>query len=137
MKKYLKYIALVAIAGLLVAFFIYNKPHENIKRTSPAYEMAASEIYAAYEEDESTANEKYLDKVISVSGEVLQSKTTEEGIVSVTLDGGAMLGGVICQLDELSEHSRTEFEVGEKATFKGKCTGMLMDVVLVRCVEVN
>ena len=46
-----------------------------------------------------------------------------------------MLGGVICQLDELSEHKRTEFETGETVQLKGRCTGMLMDVVLVRCVE--
>jgi len=137
MKKYIKYIALVAVAGLLVAFYIYNKPHENMKRAKPAYELSASEIYSAYEGDEAAANEQYLDKVIKVSGTVLESKTNDEGVVSVTLEGGGMLGGVICQLDELSEHERTDFEAGEEVTFKGKCTGMLMDVVLVRCVEVK
>ena len=31
MKKYLIYIALIVVAGLGVAFYVYNKPHENIK----------------------------------------------------------------------------------------------------------
>ena len=99
--------------------------------------MTASELYDSFENNESGANEKYLDKIVEVSGTVLESKTNDEGIFSVTLEGGGMLGGVICQLDELSEHERTSFEAGESITFRGKCTGMLMDVVLVRCIEVN
>ena len=42
------------------------------------------------------------------------------------------MGGVICQMEPSFEG---EFETGESATFKGLCTGYLMDVILVRCVE--
>jgi hypothetical protein len=44
---------------------------------------------------------------------------------------------VNCQLDELTEHKNTTFTPGDKVIFKGICTGMLMDVVMVRCVEVE
>ena len=137
MRKYIIYIGLIAVAGTLAAFFMYNKPHESIKKAKPAYELNAGDIYSDFEADETLANEKYLDKVVQVSGTVVESSTTEDGIVSITLDGGGMLGGVICQLDEFSDHERTNYTAGETVTFRGKCTGMLMDVVLVRCVEVQ
>jgi hypothetical protein len=44
--------------------------------------------------------------------------------------------GVVCQLDELTNHERTEFDIGSSVSLKGKCTGINMDVLLVRCVEV-
>jgi hypothetical protein len=136
MKKILFAIGILIVIGGGVAFYLYNMPHQNIKRATPDYEMTALELFRAFEEDEGTANEKYLDKIIKVAGMVQGMEKNDEGIVSVTLQGDGMFG-VICQLDQLSEHPRTEFEAGERVTFKGKCTGMLMDVVLVRCVEVE
>ena len=74
---------------------------------------------------------------MAVSGTVKDVSKNEEGIVSVTLDAGQDMFGVICQLDQLTKHAREDFPIGEKVNFKGVCTGMLMDVVLVRCVETN
>lgn len=135
MKKALLAIGLLLIVALGVGYFIYNKPHENMHRKAPDYSMSATELFQEFEADEAAANEKYLDKVVEVRGEVQDISTDEQGITTVTLSTEGMFG-IICKLDELTDHSRTDFEVSEQVTFKGICTGMLMDVVLVRCVEV-
>lgn len=128
-------IAGVLVFGLVVlAYFIYNKPHKNMERASADIELSATELFTAFETDESTANEKYLDKVLAVTGEVRSVQTNEEGTVTVTLSAGSDMFGVICELDTLSERPKTNFQPGETITLKGICTGMLMDVVLVRCV---
>lgn len=99
--------------------------------------FAAEELYSAFDANETQANADYLDKVIQVTGKVRSSSRNEDGHVKVTLESGDAMFGVICELDEHSEHVRTEFEPGETITVKGLCTGKLMDVVLVRCVEVT
>ena len=101
------------------------------------YALSANELFTAFETDEAAANEKYLDKVVGVEGTVKSVSKDEDGTISVTLSTAGDMFGVICQLDNLSTPKRTEFEVGEKVAFKGICTGMLMDVVLVRCVETD
>src|SRR5690606_11904509 len=98
--------------------------------------VAAPAFFSEFELDETAANLKYLDKVIEISGSVRSFSKDEEGIVSITLGTDNELSGVICQLDQLTTHKRTTFESGEAVKFKGICTGMLMDVVLVRCVEI-
>ena len=133
---------IAGIAGLallmgLVAYFMYNKPHADMHRAASDFTMTSQELFAAFESDEAAANQKYLDKVLQVTGEVLETSTDEEGLVTVNLDGGGMMFGVICKLDPLSDPARTTFPSGAEVTFKGICTGMLMDVVLVRCVEVR
>lgn len=135
MKKYLLLLLLLVIVGLGVGYFLYNKPHKNIAKTPADFELEAPALFQEFETDETAANAKYLDKVVEVKGRVKETSVNEEGVVSVTLDAGADLFGVICQLDNLSEHKRLEFSEGETLTFRGVCTGMLMDVVLVRCVE--
>ena len=97
--------------------------------------ISAPDLFAEFSADEATANTSYLDKVIQVEGTVKEVSQSADGLTKVTLESGDDMFGVICQLDQLSEHKRTDFQTGESVTFKGKCTGMLMDVVLVRCVE--
>lgn len=136
MKAYIKYAILLGVVLIGVGIFVYNKPHQNIKKASSDFKLNATELFGAFETDETAANEKYLDKIVEVSGAVREVSTDDAGLVSVTLDTDGGMFGVICKMDELTEHKRTEFQTGETITLKGMCTGMLMDVVLVRCVEV-
>ena len=136
MKKYLYVLLLLGIAALAVGYKVYNKPHQNIAASKADITMNAQDLFGAFADDETTANEKYLDKLIAVSGIVKEVNVEEEGMTSVTLETTDETFGIICQMDNLTKHKRTNFQIGEKVKFKGLCTGMLMDVVLVRCVEI-
>jgi len=137
MKKYTLYIGLLGLLGAGVAYFMYNKPHKNIKKSKTDFQIEAVQLFTEFEENESDANTKYLDKLIELKGTVREVSSDKEGNVSIILNSDNDLAGVICQLDNLTTHNRTSFDKGEKVTLKGICTGMLMDVVLVRCVEVE
>ena len=136
MKKLLAVGLFLALLGLGTGYFIYNKPFKNMARAEADVALNAPDLFSAFEADESAANQKYLDKVIKVTGTVKEVSKGDDGNISVTLETGNELFGVICQLDNLSKQEKTDFQPGEKVTFKGICTGMLMDVVLVRCVLV-
>lgn len=136
MKAYLKYILLIFAIGGLVGFYMYNKPHKNMTSAEIDVKMNAPQLFEHFEKDESLANQKYLDKVIEVSGLVTAVNVEKDGTTSVTLDTDNSMFGIICQMDNLSKHKRTNFKTGEQVKLKGICTGMLMDVILVRCVEV-
>ena len=137
MKKYLFSFGIIGLIGLVVGLIIYNKPHKDIKSSAADLQIEASQLLSQFEENESNANTKYLDKLIEVSGSIRETSTDEDGNINVILESENPLSGVICQLDNLTEHKNTSFKPGEKVAFKGLCTGMLIDVVLVRCVEVE
>ena len=136
MKKYLKYILILVLAGVAIGLYMYNKPHQNISKAKADLEMTAPELFSDFENDETAANTRYLDKIVAIEGVVKAVTKDENGMTSVTLEAGSDMFGVICQLDDFSKHKRSDFQEGEKVKFKGICTGVLMDVVLVRCVEV-
>lgn len=133
-KVILGAIVLLLLIGSLVGYRMYNKPHRDLGGATADHQLTASELFADFEASEAEANTKYLAKVIRVEGKILKVTTEENGQISLTLDAGGMLGGVICQLDpDLKE---TAFIEGEQVRLNGLCTGMLMDVVLVRCKPV-
>ena len=136
MKKYLKYIMFLALIGGTFGFYMYNKPHQNMTKATAEMQLSANQLFIDYENDEAKANGRYLDKIMEISGKVKEVTTDENGMTSLTLESGSDMFGVICQLDNLTKHERTDFKEGELVKLKGICTGVLMDVVLVRCVEV-
>ena len=136
MKKYFKYLLVLAVLGAAVAYYMYNKPHKNISKAKADLELSALQLFTDFQDDEPKANTKYLDKIVAIEGVVKAVSKDENGMTSVTLEAGSDMFGVICQMDDLSQHKRLDFQEGEKVKFKGICTGVLMDVVLVRCVEV-
>ena len=136
MKKLIGIGLLLALLGVGVGYFMYNKPHQNMEKAEADMTLEATTLFSAFESNEAEANEKYLDKIIKISGTVKEVNTDEEGNISLTLESGNELFGVICQMDNLTKQEKTDFKIGEPVTLKGICTGMLMDVVLVRCVVV-
>jgi len=135
MKKILLVLLALALVGGSVGYYLWNKPHENIRSAKTDMAIDAAQLFQEYNVDETASNAKYLEKTIAVSGKV-KEVTKEEGSVKVALETGNEFG-VLCVLDEFSSHPRTDFPVGETVTFKGKCSGLNFDVQIDRCVEVK
>ncbi len=128
-------IALLLVAG--AAFYGYKeftRKHESLKETKADVAMPSSDLLAAFTKDENQANAQFLDKVISVQGAVKSVQKDEKGLYTVFLGNEGEMSSVSCQIDEKDSAAVANLKPGEKVTFKGVCTGMLMDVVLIRCV---
>ncbi|MBK8491033.1 MAG: hypothetical protein IPL49_09120 [Saprospirales bacterium] len=91
----------------------------------------------AFEEHEGASDKRLLNKVIQVTGSVREVVQDDEGNVRVTLDTGNDFFGVVCELQSSSPWTKEDFKAGQEVTFKGLCTGMSMDVVLVRCIRIS
>ncbi len=122
--------------GAAFGFYKYNQPHKNIGNAISDFELSSVQLFSDFELNEKESNTKYLDKIIEVNGVVNDFSKDDSGVATITLDSGNEMFGVICQMDNMSKHKRSEFKIGEKVKLKGICTGILMDVVLVRCIEI-
>ncbi|MCB9283930.1 MAG: hypothetical protein H6563_07655 [Lewinellaceae bacterium] len=137
MKPNLKYIFLTIAVLVIFGIYLANKPHRNVSRSEPEYFIDAKSLFTAFEEYEEKADAKFLDRVIQVTGVVREVVQDDDGNVRVTLDTGNDFFGIVCELQSSSHWTKADFKAGQEVTFKGLCTGMSMDVVLVRCVRVS
>jgi hypothetical protein len=123
----------VALAGTLI--YLYNKPPRNVADEA-GIPVSATELYAKFTTNEPQANQAYLNKVLQVSGQVLEVKSTSAAGEVVVLNTGDPMFGIACSLDKV-ETPAHEVKPGEKITIKGICTGYLSDVVLSRSYLIN
>lgn len=136
MKRIIYFLLALACFGGAIGYYLWNKPHQDMQAAKTDLAIDATALFNEFNTDEAAANAKYLDKTIAVSGKVKETTQTDDGAVKVSLDTGSDFG-VLCELDPLSKHPRSDFATGEAVTFKGNCTGLNFDVQLTRCVEVK
>jgi hypothetical protein len=120
---------LIAVAW---AYHLYMKPHQSAAGETVDYTISADSLYHQYQTNEHFADQKYLGKVIEVSGrlaEIQHSGNSEIWILSPQPGGG----GINCQLFGGTTID-PEPKTGDAVTVKGRCTGFLMDVNLADCV---
>ena len=86
-----------------------------------------------FKDDESGANLLYNDKILSIKGRVLRIENNGD-TRNVVLGDESSLGGVICEFQAEHKDEADKLQPGQQISVKGICTGMLLDVVLVRCV---
>lgn len=126
------------IIGLIVAFYMWNKPHRDIAEEEVAFTVTADDIYNEYQLNEQAANEKYLDQVVQVTGVVEDVAADQEGKPMLILSAEeAMMGGVSATLMDEAAVRADAVEVGDEVTLKCRSTGLLMDVVLIDCSFAN
>lgn len=114
-----------------IAYYLYNKPHRNVAAEEAAFTVTADEIFDAFEADEQAANAKYLDKVVAVSGPLAEVTVNDAGQSVLTITAAnAMLGGINATMQD---KEAPKVNIGEPVMVKCRCTGYLMDVILINC----
>lgn len=120
---------------LIAAAWAYHRilrPHQSTAGETADYSISADSLYQQYRANEHSADQKYLNKVIEVTGrlaEIQHSGASEIWILSPQTGGG----GINCQLFTGTKID-PEPKSGDAVTLKGRCTGFLMDVNLADCV---
>jgi hypothetical protein len=128
---------LLAIIAGITAWYMYNKPHRDIGSEKADFDLLAADLIKEFTDDESAANQKYLDKVISVTGEIVEKTQSESGLTFLLEDE---FEGVSATFDSLyttqNQVKLDAISVGDQVKVKGKCDGMLMlqGVILNKCV---
>ncbi len=118
----------ISIAGvIIVGYRLYNKEHRSVEKER-SIRIDAAQLFKSFETDEVTANLKYLNKVLEVSGEVSEVMTNQMGASVLLLGTDNPLYGVSCTM----ANGKENIQPGMKVSIKGICTGYLSDVVITQ-----
>ena len=132
LKKIFYLILLIAAIGSGIGYYMYNKPVQSLENNKAEYQISAVELLGAFETSEAEANDKFLDRIISVNGLIDKINVNEHNYQNIYLQTHSPLSQVIC---EMEKGRNIKLKVGDKVTIKGKCTGFLMDVIMVQCIN--
>ncbi len=137
MKKLLPLLVVLVLLVGVILFFRGNGPRDSpttVWEQGTEIRTDAVSLFDEFMQDETGANEKYLNKVTEVSG-VVSTVRTDQGGQSVMLRTNDPTSGVRCRLDRKPGQDSKNYEVGQSVTFKCICSGFVRDVEMVQCVE--
>ncbi|MBC8769110.1 hypothetical protein H4O18_14000 [Arenibacter sp. BSSL-BM3] len=127
---------ILVIIGLVVSFLYYNKPHTNIEKSEYDYSLKAEQLIKEYKEQGIEAEKKYAERIIQVKGEI-KNISTHKGNSVITLMASDSESSVICHMLPEENAKVLKLKNGQEINVKGKCTGFLLDVIMVRCILVE
>ena len=130
MKKVLIIILLIVVAGAAVGLYMWNKPHKKVEDAT-GIPVTAVALCNAYSTDEAKANAQYLNKALTVTGEVSDVSKNQDGGVVVLLKSNDPVLVVQCTMRD----KNAQVEKGKNITVAGFCSGNdITSVLLTDCI---
>ena len=134
-------IGVVILLAALYGWYQYNRAIPGLVDAAADYSVNATTLIGEFVNNETGANTKYQNKILSVNGTV--KKVENDGHASIVVLGNAAdMSSVRCQLDSTAIASVNSLQPGHAITIKGAITGFSKDetgmlgsdVQLNRCV---
>lgn len=139
MKPYIRIalfvVLFIAIAGILAGIYMFNLKHTDMAKAKPQFVTTSILLQKEFEDNESAASAKYINKIIEVSGKIVSVDPVEKSNVNISLATSSDLSSVICTFPALS--NPLKFKPGDEITVRGECSGFLMGVLLNNCAVIK
>jgi hypothetical protein len=131
------FFAAATFIALIIGYVVYA----NFLKTAPAmsklkaeYSVSAVDLYTEYDSNEETANQKYQNRVIEITGEIMLV-IKDEGfnpIINLKTEG---FGVVKCTLEtQMTTEELNKVRTNTSLTLRGECIGMLLDVLIEKAI---
>ena len=130
----------VGIAGVVVAYLMYNKPHPDYTDMDAEHTLSAAALYKAFLSDTEGSNALYTGKVIQISGSLTGIEALDSTAIAVFAIEQGMFGeqGVRCTFHPEHAGEMSGIRSGDEVAIKGFCTGYNeTDVILEKCVIIQ
>ena len=132
LKRLLLYGGIAAVLAGAYGLYMFYKPVPGVDQMKTEAHMTSMELAGAFENDEASASDEYIGKVLEVTGVVTEVMPGDSsGVIVVLASDGfiQVLAGMSPEVEAPNNLS------GSEVTVKGICTGATMlDVVLSRCI---
>lgn len=132
-------ITLLLVMGGIYGYTEYNRKNPDLADLKPAEKISASVLVQAFKANDKEAAVKYIDKVVAVSGTIMEI-INDDGYYTIAVGDAAGMDAVRGSIDSIHNKEAAALTKGTAVVLKGVCTGfnadelLGSDVVLNRCV---
>jgi tRNA_anti-like len=128
-------------AGILYAVREYNRKPEAVADTTPDFTLSSKELIDYFKRDQAAANQKFLGKMMLISGTVMALDTAIAAKPTVVIGESESNSSIRCSVDSAFYDRSRSLKPNDKITIKGVCTGYIpddmglgSDIIINRCI---
>ncbi|MBA2746568.1 MAG: hypothetical protein H0U44_10115 [Flavisolibacter sp.] len=123
MKKVIRIFSILALLAL--GWFMVKeltRGNKDLKEVTADYIFETPALIAAFEKDSALASKQYVDKIISVSGNVKTIDAHDNPVV-IILGAPGKMSSVLFSMDSTYAEEYKNIREGDQVRLKGVCTG--------------
>jgi hypothetical protein len=147
MKPWLKKLLIVGLlfAAILVGavWYIFNEKFTDTNKREAAYTVDAMAFLKEFQTNDTAANKKYTEKIITVNGNVAEIEESDS-LVNVKMIDTTTQAYIIFAFQQEQAAKAKALKEGDKVSIKGSCSGGIYSDILEsetinfkRCVITN
>lgn len=125
-NPWLKWLLISGISLLLIGggifWYVQTKKYADTKDVKADYSMTAAELIREFEQDNQAANEKYTDKIITVSGIVSEIEAADTTMNIKFIDTTSGSYAIFAFQQQHVDEAKT-VKTGNAVAIKGACSG--------------
>ena len=129
LKKLLIITLIILVAGGIGIYFIFTEKFEDTGTQAAAFTVTADELIKEFQQNDSAANKKYAEKIISVNGKITETEVADSSINIKMMD--TLTGSyIIFAFQEQHIKEAKQFKEGDMVSIKGSCSGGTFSKIL-------
>lgn len=121
-KKILAGIFILIAVAVFAIWYIFNLKFEDTAAQKPNYEVNGIGLLNEFIKDDSAANKKYTEKIITVSGQVSEVETADSTI-NIKMADTLTDAYIIFAFQENNIKDANLLKEGDTVSIKGSCSG--------------
>ncbi len=122
---------LVVIVGLAVTYWIVaTEKFADTSNRKAAYTVNANDFIKEFLDNNSAANAKYADKIITVNGTVSELESPDSSTVNVKFVDSTSGSYIIFAFQEQHLEEGKNLKTGDMVSIKGSCSGSIYSDIL-------
>jgi hypothetical protein len=127
-KKILLAVAILLVAGIGTAWYIFTDTFKDTSKEKAAYTFNALDFIREFQQNDTAANKKYSEQIITINGRVSE---TEKADTTVNIKMADANGSYIIFAFQQQDAAATKaIKQGDSVSIKGSCSGGIYSDIL-------
>ena len=131
-KRIIVLLAMLPVLGIGIwqGLYEYNRPNKDLSKTKADVKISVIALINEFKVNDSTADKKYLGKIIELIGKVNSIENDDAGNYTMILGESGALSSVRCIIDTLYSSDAARVSEGSSVTIRGAYTGFKKNELL-------
>jgi hypothetical protein len=128
-KKFLWMLFAVLAIAFGSILYVFNLKFADAKSEPSLFSVSAPALIEEFTKDADAANQKYVEKIVTVNGNVT-SKEIVDSIVNIKMEDNLTGNYIIFAFQDQYMKEAKQIEQGDKVAIKGSCSGGIYSEIL-------
>lgn len=129
-KKILIGILVLAVIAAGIYWYVATDKFSDTKDRKAAYSVSALDFIREFQQDDSAANMKYREKIVTVNGRISELEAPDTSTVNVKFIDTITGSFVIFAFQDIHLVEAKSLKIGDSVSIKGSCSGGVYSDIL-------